>query len=135
MIAIIYNGLVTNAILATIDEAQAAYPNATCIETNNAGIGWAWDGESFTPPPPPAPTVPSAITMRQARLALLGAGLLTSVDTAINSLPEPRKSAAKITWEYSTEVQRHNGLVSQLGPALGLSDAQIDAMFIQGAAL
>lgn len=93
-----------------------------------------WVG-SLPVPPEPSPIVPNAITMRQARLVLLGMGVLTKVDAAINSLPEPQKSAAKITWEYSTEVQRHNGLVLSLGPALGLSESQIDAMFIQGAVL
>ena len=77
----------------------------------------------------------SQITMRQARLALLGAGLLDSVTTAINALPSPQKEAALIEWEYSSAVQRYNGFVSQLAPALGLTDAQIDALFVAGAAL
>lgn len=83
----------------------------------------------------PPVAVPVEITMRQARLALLGAGKLTAVDAAIAAMPEPQKSAAKIEWEYSNTVQRHNGFVSALGPALGLTDAEVDALFIAGAAL
>jgi hypothetical protein len=79
--------------------------------------------------------VPKAVTMRQARLALLGAGLLGQVEDALNSMPEPHKSAAKITWEFSGEVQRYNGLVSQLGPALGLTEEQLDQLFIQASKL
>lgn len=79
--------------------------------------------------------VPRAVTMRQARLALLGAGFLSQVEDAINSMPEPHRSAAKITWEFSGEVQRHNGLVSQLGPALGLTEKQLDQLFIQASKL
>lgn len=79
--------------------------------------------------------VPAEITMRQARLALLGAGKLAAVDAAINAMTEPAKSAAKIEWEYSNTVQRHNGFVAALGPALGLTDAQIDALFVAAAAL
>ena len=82
-----------------------------------------------------APPVPSEITMRQARLALLGAGMLSGVEVAINAMSEPTKSAAKIEWEYSNTVQRHNGFVSQLGPALGLTDEQIDALFIAASVL
>ena len=93
-----------------------------------------WVGLLPVPPAPP-PTVPDHITMRQARLVLLGIGKLAAVDAAINSLPEPHKSGAKITWEYSTEVQRKNGLVSQLGPSLGLTESQIDELFIAGAKL
>jgi hypothetical protein len=81
------------------------------------------------------PVVPPQVTMRQARLALLAAGKLAAVDTAINALPDPQKSAARIEWDYSSAVQRHNGFVQQLGPALGLSDAQLDNLFRQAAAL
>lgn len=79
--------------------------------------------------------VPYAVTMRQARLALLGAGKLAAVESAIAALPEPQKTAALIEWEYSNEVQRHNGFVSQLAPALGMSEAQLDALFVQAASL
>ena len=82
-----------------------------------------------------APVVPHAVTMRQARLALLGAGALAGVDAAINAMPEPTRSAARIEWEYSQEVQRHNGFVAALGPALGMSSAQIDALFVAAAKL
>ena len=80
-------------------------------------------------------SVPSSVTMRQARLALLGAGLLASVDAAIDSLPSPQKEAARIEWEYATEVQRSSGLVSMMGVALGLDDAALDALFIEAAVL
>lgn len=101
------------------------------------GQGEIVEADTVTWPAPPAPPIPipSAVTMRQARLALLAAGLLPNVDTAIAALPEPQKSAAKIEWEYSQEVQRHNGFVSVLAPALGLSDAQIDALFVAAGAL
>lgn len=82
--------------------------------------------------PEPAPIqVPSAVTMRQARLALLNLGLLANVDSAISALPSPQKEAAKIEWEYSQEVQRHNGFVAQLAPILGLDSNQLDNLFIE----
>ena len=78
---------------------------------------------------------PKAITMRQRRLALLQAGLLSVVSAAIESLPSPQKEAAQIEWEYSQEVQRHHRLVPLMGAALGLSEEQIDQLFILGATL
>lgn len=80
-------------------------------------------------------TVPASVTMRQARLALFAAGRLGDVQTAIDALPEPQRTAAQIEWEYSNEVQRHNGFVSQLGPALGWNEEQLDALFVAAAAL
>jgi hypothetical protein len=79
--------------------------------------------------------VPAVVTMRQARLALLGAGLLARVKAAINALPSKQKEAAKIEWEYATDVQRNSGLALMMVVALGLDDAALDALFIEAAAL
>ena len=92
---------------------------------------WLADGGVPLPPEPARPHVPASVTMRQARLALLGAGLLASVDAAIDSLPSPQKEAARIEWEYATEVQRSSGLVPMMVVALGLDDAALDALFIE----
>ena len=91
---------------------------------------------SLPPAAPDAgPTVPLEITMRQARLVLNAGGYISGINAAIAAMQEPQKSQAAIEWEYSNTVQRHNGFVSQLGPALGLTSDQIDAMFIAGALL
>ena len=104
------------------------------------GATWmqAWEVAALTPEEMESARrvlVPPAVTMRQARLALLGAGLLASVDAAIDGLPSPQKEAARIEWEYATEVQRSSGLVPMMGVALGLDDAALDALFIEAAAL
>ena len=75
--------------------------------------------------------VPKSVSMRQARLALLGAGLLDTVETAIAGAGP----AAVIEWEYAQEVQRSSGLVPAMATALGLTDAQIDALFVTAATL
>ena len=72
---------------------------------------------------------PATVTMRQARLALLDLDLLSSIDEAINSMPEPDKTKAKIEWEYAAVVERNSDWVSDLGQQLGLSDVQIDDLF------
>lgn len=130
--AVIQAGVVVNVV-----EAGSAddLPDLQLVPaTADAVKGAAWNGASFTPPATVA-SVPSSVTMRQARLALLAAGLLGAVEDAIDALPEPQRSAARIAWEYSGEVQRHFGLVSSLAPALGLADAQVDDLFRQAAAL
>lgn len=126
----IQNGVVINTIEV---ESLDFLPNL--IEATTGGIGWLWNGTTLTPPPAPPTPIPQQVTMRQARLALLSAGLLSGVNDAIAALPSPQKEAALIEWEYSGEVQRHNGFVSLLAPSLGLTEAQIDALFIEAAAL
>lgn len=98
--------------------------------------GWVWaDSLDEAMSHPQLRQSVTSITMRQARLALLQAGLLGSVEAAIAALPEPNQSAARIEWEYSNEVQRHNGFVSELAPLLGLSESALDALFMSAAAL
>lgn len=130
--AVINDGVVVNHALA--DDAEFAAAQGW-IPAGDSSIGDLWDGENFTPAPPAPPVVPGFVTMRQARLALLGAGLLDYVDAAINAMPSPQKEATRIAWEYSQEVERHNGVVAALGPLLGLTDAQIDDLFLTAAQL
>lgn len=83
----------------------------------------------------PPVAVPTAITMRQARLALLGAGLLAQVNAAIAAMSGDAGEAARIEWEYAQEVRRDSPLLGALTPALGMSSAQVDALFEAAAAL
>lgn len=76
-----------------------------------------------------------SVTMRQARLALHERGLLTSIQTAIDSLEEPIKSTVQIEWEYSSEIKRTHEWVISLCTGLGLSDDEIDELFIAAAQL
>jgi len=69
------------------------------------------------------------ITPRQARLALLQAGLLSQVGPAINSLESPAKETAQIEWEYATSIERSSEWINQLGGALGLDENGIDDLF------
>ena len=75
------------------------------------------------------------LTARQARLALMSIGKLDSVQTAINSLPSPQKEQVLTEWEYATEILRGHPFVLNLAVALGLSEADIDKLFIDGAKL
>lgn len=79
--------------------------------------------------------VPEAVTMRQARLALVQSGMLTQVNTAVANMPGAQGDAARIEWEFSSTVERHRPLVQALGAALGLTDAQLDDLFRLAATL
>jgi len=87
------------------------------------------------PAPPVVPVVPQEVSMRQARLALLGRGVLGQVDAAIDALPSPDRDAARIEWDYSSVVARNSPLVTMMGAALGLGDDALDELFITAAAL
>ena len=132
----IENGTVAELFSTAGDIRELFHPALQWVQASEgAQVGWLWDGAVMAPAPVPEPVLPQEVTMRQARLALLGAGLLDDVEAAINALSEPAKTAAGIEWEYSQAVQRHRGLVVQIGGALGLTEAQIDTLFMEAATL
>lgn len=101
---------------------------ARCVD-GEAGPIAEYVAPPVVEPQPPRP--PSVVTMRQARLALLQAGLLTQVESAI----QQAGIAAQIEWEYATELHRTHSLTQSLSVALGISSEQLDALFMQAAAL
>jgi hypothetical protein len=126
--AIIKDDQVINVVEADAGWIAKYAPGA--VASNDASPGDTYSGGQFVRPAAPPPPVPAAVTMRQARLALLGAGLLDDVEAAINAMAEPAKTAARIEWDYSSELQRAHPLVSTLGASLGLTSEQLDSMFI-----
>jgi hypothetical protein len=122
--------------------ADAPFDIAEPMHWIDAPAGATIEGHAYDPvakaivayaPDPEPEAIPTEVTMRQARLALLAAGKLAGVDAAIASMPEPQKTAASIEWEYSNALQRNNPFVAQLGAALGLDAAGIDALFVEAA--
>lgn len=90
-------------------------------------------------PPYPAYEAPSLVpvrvTARQAQLCLLQSGYLQQVQAVIDALPPAVKAAAQITWDKSLYLDRDNPMLASLAATIGLTDTQIDALFIQAAAL
>ena len=90
-------------------------------EIQEAEIDWP----DYTPP------IPQKVTRRQARQALAVAGKLALVQPAIDSIPDPlQQSLAQIEWDDSTHFERDRSLLIQLAYSIGLSDADIDDLFV-----
>jgi hypothetical protein len=93
------------------------------IETDRVVRTWA-----VVPAPPPR--VPDEIQMWQARTILAQSGLLASINAAVAA---SNNAEIQIAWEYAPNVVRRSTFVATMATALGLTDAQLDAMFIAGA--
>lgn len=98
--------------------------------------GDTYDGQDFAAGQRAPIVVPASVTMRQGREALIRAGLDEAVDAAIAAIEDPvARKVALNAWTMSNNFERRNGFISQLGPAIGLTDEQIDALFIAAARL
>ena len=75
--------------------------------------------------------VPQQVTMRQARLALLKAGLLDDVEMVIANAGRE----AQLEWEYAAVAERSNPAVAIVQQQQALTDAQIDDLFREAAKL
>lgn len=84
----------------------------------------------------PVVIIPTSVTPRQARLALLQIGKLDAVSAALTAIPDPaRRTAAQIEWEYATVIERNSPLVTVLSAQLGLDAATLDNLFLAGGTL
>ena len=128
--AVINGSTVENVIVV---DGDFELPDRTLVEVPEGvavGPGWTWDGEGFAAPAPVIPVI-EKVSMRQARLALLYAGLIPQVEAAMDALTEPAKSATRIEWEYATELRRDHPMVSMLAAALSLTAQDVDTLFLE----
>lgn len=91
----------------------------------------AWTEQKPVLPEPPV----TVVSMRQARLSLNQAGLLTDVQNAIDGLSEPDRTQAAIEWEYAGTVERSGPITQMLAGALGLTETDLDNLFTTAAGL
>lgn len=85
--------------------------------------------------PAPAVRVPKEIANWRARAILTQDNLLASVEALIAGLPSPDGDAVRFAWAGGAPLARGGATVTALAGALGLTEAQVDDMFIRAAAL
>lgn len=78
-----------------------------------------------------------SLSARQFRLGLVSAGVSPNVvATVIAAMPVgAEQDKAQIEWEYAETFQRKHPLIATIGKELGLSDAQIDNLWLAAADL
>lgn len=98
------------------------------------GQGTIVDADTITWPAPPAPpvVVPESVSPRQIREALMDAGLFDTVDGAVAASGDRK---LQNWWEFATEFQRTNPHVLAMAQALGVTDAQLDGIWILAGSL
>lgn len=80
--------------------------------------------------------VPKSVTRRQAKQALLLAGLLGNVQPALDAIPDAtQRGLMQLEWDESLEFERNRPSLLALAAGLGLDGAALDQLFITAAAL
>jgi hypothetical protein len=80
--------------------------------------------------PPHPPRVPREIGNWRAKAVLAAMGKLADVEAVIAALPEPQRTVVTLAWAGDAKLARRGATVTGLGAALGMSEAEIDALFI-----
>lgn len=147
--AIVENGVVTNVIVVGESTNLAKFG---AILSEDARIGWLYDGETFTPPPadPILEPVPQFISDRQfaqqlAKLGLIAneealawvkAGVVPAAfDAFVQSLPEAQQFDAEMLLSGATQFDRYHQLTETFGAARGMTSEQIDDLWRAASAL
>ncbi|QDD62639.1 hypothetical protein EJD96_00020 (plasmid) [Herbaspirillum seropedicae] len=117
-------GYYINAEIGYYEGDQVSHLDEVVPQRLNPGD--VWDGTAWQSAPEP---VPASVTQSQARRALLAAGKLAAVETAVAAADQD----TQIVWQYAATVERGSPFVAALAAAVGLTDAQIDDLFRRAA--
>lgn len=78
-------------------------------------------------------TIPQVVSRFQGRAALANSGHFTTVNNYMASLPVD--NLQRLAWEDAQEFRRNSPTVAAMQTLLGLSDAEIDDLFIDAATI
>ena len=125
-----WTGAVYDRTSPAIIDHHAAYAEeliaVSALERDEAG---EWTATEASPAEIAATLT---VTRFQARAALHQAGLLADVEAAVAASDDP---TVKLAWAESIEFPRGSPTIAALAVAIGLTDAEVDALFIAAAAI
>jgi len=78
---------------------------------------------------------PSEVQLWRVRTILKLMNLETTIESALDQLDEPNKTAAKNVWNYGTTVERNSQTVLFIQSVTGMTDDQVDEIFQQAEAI
>lgn len=116
------------ATLVPMDESSIEYQQY--LQFLQSG-GTVEPSELFTEEEVIQANTPLEVALWKLRFVLSQMNLEQSVSEALNTLPEPQKTAANYIWNYGNTIDRHSTTIAFLQAHLGLSDTQVNQIFIQ----
>jgi hypothetical protein len=116
---------IANWSAADLADISAASPGAA------AALGLAGIGFVFVADPTPPPVIPQTVSAMQAQQALLNSGQLDAVNAAVAA----GSREVQIYWAKTSEFHRNHPTLIAMTTALGMTSAQVDALFVAAAAI
>ena len=106
-----------------------------CLNISEIPQGISYESFEYIEPIFSDIIVPQEVQLWRARVVLKLLGMEQVIEIALNSLEEPTKTGALYIWQFGTTVERNSQTVLLLQTVLGLTDAQVDDIFIQAEAI
>jgi hypothetical protein len=78
---------------------------------------------------------PAEVQLWRLRTILNLMNLIATIESALDQLPEPNKTAAKSVWNYGTTVERYSQTVLFIQSVTQMTDDQVDEIFQQAEAI
>lgn len=105
-------------------------PGAVEVDHAPEDARQVWQFPDWSPAPV---TVPQEVTRFQARAALYQAGLLDEVELLIAATETDRMLV--LAWQDALTFKRHSSFVQAMSQQLGLSESQLDELFISASSI
>ena len=78
--------------------------------------------------------VPTSVSMAKARAVLIRGGHMAVITASLAAMEGIEGEVARSDWEFAQTVDRNDPLTQSLAAALGLTDLQVDELFIAAVA-
>jgi hypothetical protein len=78
---------------------------------------------------------PTEVQLWRIRTILKLMNLETTIESALDQLPEPNQTAAKNVWNYGTTIERYSQTVLFIQSVTQMTDDQVDEIFQQAEAI
>ena len=110
------------------------------VVADQAFIDAHFPGAELVPEPEPAPAqtsvVPQSVSRAQGKLALIQAGLWPAAIAFVDGITDPaQKAYAEVALNDTQEWRRDSPFLASAVAALGLSEEQLDTLFITAGGL
>lgn len=109
--------------------ATSSDPEPHCVELyNRAAAGDFGEIAEYVEPPP---VVPVSVTAAQGGIALIQAGLMDDVQAVVDAPETPAE--VKWAWTHAQDWQRNSPALNYLADQAGITQTQMDDLFIAAA--